>query len=185
MATAGPYASLHPAPDRWPRQHPATQFFTGRMPFLPPNQQRQSTESTPLKSWRGPRMSWMRTTGQSSRFQMEHALPSVACIFPTTVSRFWTGSCLPLSNDSTRIFCLPAVIRLDGLTSLRAAGAGTFVNASNSSEVLSNFSAACLRLCYLVSVSAWSWRSTCTSGVRAWSEELSMFSVRVWTFCFR
>jgi len=29
---------------RKPRQHPTTQFFTGRMPFLPPNQQRQSTE---------------------------------------------------------------------------------------------------------------------------------------------
>ena len=29
-----------------PRQHPTTQFFTGRMPFLPPNQQRQSTENT-------------------------------------------------------------------------------------------------------------------------------------------
>jgi len=29
---------------RQPRQHPSTQFFTGRMPFLPPNQQRQSTE---------------------------------------------------------------------------------------------------------------------------------------------
>jgi len=26
------------------RQHPTTWFFTGRMPFLPPNQQRQSTE---------------------------------------------------------------------------------------------------------------------------------------------
>ena len=25
-------------------QHPTSQFFTGRMPFLPPNQQRQSTE---------------------------------------------------------------------------------------------------------------------------------------------
>jgi len=25
-------------------QHPTTQFFTGRMPFLPPNRQRQSTE---------------------------------------------------------------------------------------------------------------------------------------------
>jgi len=25
-------------------QHPTTQFFTGRMPFLLPNQQRQSTE---------------------------------------------------------------------------------------------------------------------------------------------
>jgi len=29
---------------RQPRQHPTTQFFTGRMPFLPPNQQCQSTE---------------------------------------------------------------------------------------------------------------------------------------------
>ena len=29
---------------RQPRQHPTTQFFTGRMPFLLPNQQRQSTE---------------------------------------------------------------------------------------------------------------------------------------------
>jgi len=27
-------------------QHLTTQFFTGRMPFLPPNQQRQSTEGT-------------------------------------------------------------------------------------------------------------------------------------------
>jgi len=40
----GPYASSHLAPDRQPRQHTATLFFTGRMPFLPPNQQRQSTE---------------------------------------------------------------------------------------------------------------------------------------------
>ena len=31
---------------RQPRQHLTTQFFTGRMPFLPPNQQRQSTEGT-------------------------------------------------------------------------------------------------------------------------------------------
>jgi len=44
VASAGPYASLHLAPDRQLRQHPTTQIFTGRMPFLPPNQQRQSTE---------------------------------------------------------------------------------------------------------------------------------------------
>jgi len=44
VASAGPYASLHLTPDRKPRQHPTTQVFTGRMPFLPPNQQRQSTE---------------------------------------------------------------------------------------------------------------------------------------------
>ena len=30
-------------------QHPTTQFFTGRMPFLPPNQQRQSTEG--MEAW--------------------------------------------------------------------------------------------------------------------------------------
>jgi len=42
VASAGPYASLHPAPDRQPHQHPTTQFFTGRMPFLPPNQEGQN-----------------------------------------------------------------------------------------------------------------------------------------------
>ena len=44
VASAGPYASLHLTPDRQPCQHLTTQFFTGQMPFLPPNQQRQSTE---------------------------------------------------------------------------------------------------------------------------------------------
>jgi len=46
VVSAGPYASLHLAPDRQSHQLPTTQFFTGRMPFLPPNQQRQSTEGT-------------------------------------------------------------------------------------------------------------------------------------------
>jgi len=41
LASAGTYASLQLA-ERC--QHPTTQFFTGRMLFLPPNQQRQSTE---------------------------------------------------------------------------------------------------------------------------------------------
>ena len=43
MASAGLYAKSVPHP-RQPRQHPTTQFFTGRMPFLPPNQQHQSPE---------------------------------------------------------------------------------------------------------------------------------------------
>jgi len=30
---------------RQPHQHPTTQFFTGQMPFLLPNQQCQSTEA--------------------------------------------------------------------------------------------------------------------------------------------
>ena len=44
VASAGPYASLYLAPDRQSHQYPTALFFTGRMPFLPPNQQRQSTE---------------------------------------------------------------------------------------------------------------------------------------------
>jgi len=43
VASAGPYASLHLAPDNHASTPPLS-FFTGRMPFLPPNQQRQSTE---------------------------------------------------------------------------------------------------------------------------------------------
>jgi len=44
VASAGQYASLHLAPDRKPHLHPTTQFFTGQMPFLLPNQHRQSTK---------------------------------------------------------------------------------------------------------------------------------------------
>jgi len=44
VTSAGPYASQHLAPDRQPCQYLTTQFFTGRMPFLPLNQQHQSTE---------------------------------------------------------------------------------------------------------------------------------------------
>jgi len=39
-----------PRSKQTPCQHPTTQFFTGRIPFLLPNQQRQSTVNT-LKQW--------------------------------------------------------------------------------------------------------------------------------------
>jgi len=45
---SGLFASLHVALDRQPLQHPTTQSFTGQMPFLMPNQQRQSTEAKAL-----------------------------------------------------------------------------------------------------------------------------------------
>ena len=46
MASVGPYAgNLHLAPDRQPYQHLITQFFTGRMLFLP-------NRPTALKHWR-------------------------------------------------------------------------------------------------------------------------------------
>jgi len=44
VASAGPYASLQLDPDRQPYASTPPQFFTDQMLFLPPNQQRQSTE---------------------------------------------------------------------------------------------------------------------------------------------
>ena len=41
-----------PLPSYGPRQHPSTQFFTVRMPFLSPNQQCQSTEGLQTPNWR-------------------------------------------------------------------------------------------------------------------------------------
>jgi len=67
MASAGPYATLHLAPDRQPRQHPTTQFFTGRMPFLPPNQQRQSTEGNSLRKIKRERSRVRRSIADSQR----------------------------------------------------------------------------------------------------------------------
>jgi len=43
-ALAGTFASLHLADNH--ASTPPLSFFTGRMPFLPPNQQHQSTEGT-------------------------------------------------------------------------------------------------------------------------------------------
>jgi len=39
---------------------PTTQFFTGRMPFLPPNRQRQSTEGTYRKKTKCNRLARVR-----------------------------------------------------------------------------------------------------------------------------
>ena len=45
MASAEPYANhLHLAPDSETMPLPHHSVFTGRMPFLPSNQERQSTE---------------------------------------------------------------------------------------------------------------------------------------------
>jgi len=44
VASAGPYTNLHLDPDTQPHHQPTHSVFTGQMPFLLPNQQRQSTE---------------------------------------------------------------------------------------------------------------------------------------------
>jgi len=50
VASAGPNANLHLDPDILPCQHPTTKFSTGRMPFLLPKQQHQSTEGRSTKA---------------------------------------------------------------------------------------------------------------------------------------
>jgi len=44
MARGGPYANVRIAPEINHASTPPLSLFTGWMPFLPPNQQRQSTE---------------------------------------------------------------------------------------------------------------------------------------------
>jgi len=68
VASAGPYASLHLAPDRQPHQHLTTPFFTGRVPFLPPNHQHQSTEGTQSNNYQRSEKSHMKLEIISSRY---------------------------------------------------------------------------------------------------------------------
>jgi len=75
VASAGSYASLHLATDRQPRRHPTTQIFTGRMPFLPPNQQRQSTEGTFVENHVFQRTHYSGTTGYFRLLETSHGEP--------------------------------------------------------------------------------------------------------------
>jgi len=47
---SGPYANLHLGPDSYHANIPPLSFFTCQMPFLPPNQQRQSIEGNSTES---------------------------------------------------------------------------------------------------------------------------------------
>ena len=71
---------------REPRQHPTTQFFTGQMPFLTPNQQRQSTEGNCLnrndaykattdRAWNALTDSWHPVLQQKRR--EDHRFPAL------------------------------------------------------------------------------------------------------------
>jgi len=84
VASAGPYASLHLAPDRQPCQHPTTQFFTGRMPFLPTNQQRRSTE--------GISPSCMKNAViMAERFNIHKNVPNCNCTNMTSAASIHSG----------------------------------------------------------------------------------------------
>ena len=87
VASAGQYASLHLAPDRQPRQYPTTLFFTGQMPFLPPNQQRQSTEGTLHHLYVPPLIeSYLECTSED--------MPTTRVIAPTSHQRILMKGCV-------------------------------------------------------------------------------------------
>ena len=68
---------------------PPLKFFTGRMPFLPANQQRQSTEGKPAK----------HSTDDYTDSEQSAFLPSVMVIMPNTcaVSTYHNGCHVSLS----------------------------------------------------------------------------------------
>ena len=137
MASAGLYASLHIAPDKQPRQYPTTLFFTGRMPFLPPNQQRQSTEGRKVKPvWillqqetaSGSSINWAvcKSAPHSRQITMpapHHSVfyrPDALPAAQPTASKHWrhnsTKSHNKLHKDFTSFHCL--VMTLFGHTSI-------------------------------------------------------------------
>ena len=90
-----------------PCQHPTAQFFTGRMPFLPLNQQHQSTEGTsngslPSDLWLASPAGWLPRTGISSgtlRSVMEYGLA-----LPLPYS-FYTAASLSCKHGTACICC--------------------------------------------------------------------------------
>jgi len=66
VASAGQYANLHLTSDRKPCQNSTTQVFTGQMPFMPPDQQHQSTEGKFLTLITWNHMPKVKTTCQWS-----------------------------------------------------------------------------------------------------------------------
>jgi len=60
---------------RQPCQHPTTQYFTGRMPFLPPNQQRQSTEGCPHEEPRKSKLRQVACVNGSHGAVIRYVLP--------------------------------------------------------------------------------------------------------------
>jgi len=103
VASAGPHASLHLAPDRQPRQHHTTQFFTGRMPFLPPNQQRQSTEGN--------------TACTNRRVKNTHTMPPPPPIYGPSIQSIDTHAasqtCLPLHYHTVLLSHATPVVKVD------------------------------------------------------------------------
>ena len=103
VASAGPHASLHLAPDRQPRQHHTTQFFTGRMLFLPPNQQRQSTEGN--------------TACTNRRVKNTHTMPPPPPIYGPSIQSIDTHAasqtCLPLHYHTVLLLHATSVVKVD------------------------------------------------------------------------
>ena len=99
---SGPYASLHLAPDRQPHQLPSPHHsvFTGQMPFLPPNQQRQSTEGMQLTKFK-----------QNHILLTTHPFNGLFCS-TTWVSRYRKGK-TSLDLDETRD---DGVLRCSGIS---------------------------------------------------------------------
>jgi len=75
VASGGSYANhLHLTPDRQPRQHLNTQPFKGRMPFLTPGEQCQSTKGSTAGSDQESkaRLAKRQTFGDMNNLQIRH-----------------------------------------------------------------------------------------------------------------
>ena len=95
MASAGPYASLHLAPDRQPRQHPTTQFLQAGCPSCrPANSVKalKATWSTQL-GWRTFMMTCLCWILGNMRLEIWRKIGPTGDWCLCTALRIWGGVC--------------------------------------------------------------------------------------------
>jgi len=112
VASAGLYASLHPMQTTTTTSHHSV--FTGRMPFLTPNQQHQSTEGNPsLYNW-----VWLLTQAElytTALLLQQPFYGSVDCTGEPVPEETFTHSHVSLSWSSVIPCLLPPSVMIYGI----------------------------------------------------------------------
>ena len=95
------WAICKPAPHpRQPRQHPTTQFFRGRMPFQPPNQQHQSIEGIAHNT---------KALQNSTKVRLKRGISNSECLEAALWLGHWDWGHIPAKQFSFRKLIQPAV----------------------------------------------------------------------------
>ena len=100
VASAGPYANLHLASDRQPRQHPTTQFFTGRCPSCRPTNSVKA-----LKALTRQQFTVKQACVEPHTSALNAALPAATARAPAAIDRYLLSAPKPSSLPAAHHCC--------------------------------------------------------------------------------